>query len=258
MIFYFTGTGNSLYAAQFLSNKLDEPLVSIAAELNRGRPLNYSLSTDEKVGFVFPVYAWQAPYMMMDLIKAMKVNNYHNNYIFSVATCGDEEGYTTRILKKSLLRKGLKLSSGFSLIMPNNYMIGSYNLDSEAEVEKKLAAAEDRLTEISIAIKAKQDDLFDTIIGTQPFKKSYITNFFFKKYAMDTKKFYATDNCTACGLCAEMCNTKNIVVESKPVWGQNCVQCFACINRCPEEAIQYGNHTQAKGRYINPKCKFSV
>jgi len=258
MIFYFTGTGNSLYAAQFLSNELDEPLVSIAAELNSRKSLNYTLSTDEKVGFVYPVYAWQPPYMVIDLIKAMKINNYRNNYLFSVSTCGDEEGYTTRILKKSLLRKGLKLNSGFSLVMPNNYMIGSFNLDPAAKVEKKLAAAEDRLVKISLTIQAKQDNLFDTVIGSQAFKKSYITNFFFKKFAMNTKKFYATDNCTACGLCVEICNTKNIVLDSKPAWGHNCVQCFACINRCPEEAIEYGNHTQAKGRYINPKCKFPV
>ena len=86
MIFYFTGTGNSLYAAQFLSNKLDEPLVSIAAELNGRKSLNYTLSTDEKVGLVYPVYAWQPPYLVIDLIKAMKINNYRNNYLFSVST----------------------------------------------------------------------------------------------------------------------------------------------------------------------------
>ncbi len=256
MIFYFTGTGNSLYAAQHLNHELDEPLISIAAELNSGKSLEFGLSPDEKVGFVYPVYAWQPPYMVIDFVKALKLKNYRNNYLFSVSTCGDEEGYTTRVLNKSLSRKGLKLNSAFSLVMPNNYMIGSYNLDSEAEVEEKLADAEDRLAEISSAIKTKQDHLFDTVIGSQAFKKSYIINYFFKKYAMDTKKFYATDNCNACGLCSEICNTNNITVEGKPAWGNICVQCFACINRCPEAAIQYGNHTQTKGRYFNPKCKF--
>lgn len=36
MIFYFTGTGNSLYAAQYLSHELDGSLISIAVEINSG------------------------------------------------------------------------------------------------------------------------------------------------------------------------------------------------------------------------------
>jgi flavodoxin len=137
MIFYFTGTGNSLYAAQHLSHELDEPLISIAAVLNSGKPLEFGLSPDERVGFVYPVYAWQPPYMVIDFVKAIKLKNYRLNYLFSVSTCGDEEGYTTRVFNKSLRSKGLKLNSAFSLVMPNNYMLGSYNLDSEVEVDTR-------------------------------------------------------------------------------------------------------------------------
>lgn len=257
MIFYFTGTGNSLYAAQRLGRKLNEPLVSIADELNSAKPLTYDLAESEKVGFVFPVYAWQPPYMVIDFVKKITLNNYRNNYLFSLATCGDAEGFTTIIIKKALSRKGFKLQSGFTLAMPNNYMIG-YNLDSQATVDKKLARAEEHLTEISSIIARGQENIYKTIVGTRPFLKSYIINRFFKRYAMNTKKFHATDDCTACGLCAEICNTNNISVEGKPFWGNHCVQCFACINRCPESAIQYGNHTQAKGRYVNPNCQFPV
>lgn len=44
MIFYFTGTGNSLWVAKALSETLGEQLVSIADELHK-----------EKDGWVYPV-----------------------------------------------------------------------------------------------------------------------------------------------------------------------------------------------------------
>ena len=59
MIFYFTGTGNSLYAAQKLSDE-GEQIVSMVDAL-RSKAFHYTLSEGEKLGFVFPVYFYRCP-----------------------------------------------------------------------------------------------------------------------------------------------------------------------------------------------------
>ena len=46
------------------------------------------------------------------------------------------------------------------------------------------------------------------------------------------------------------CPTNNIVIQNgKPVWGNNCTHCMACICRCPAEAIEYGKKSVGKPRY---------
>lgn len=56
MIFYFSGTGNSAWVARQLAEGQNEELLSIAMEIDRNKA--YKLKEGEKVGFVFPVYAW--------------------------------------------------------------------------------------------------------------------------------------------------------------------------------------------------------
>ena len=53
MIFYFTGTGNSLWVAKALSEALGEQLVSIADELHKEKDgWGYPVRPDEKILFV--------------------------------------------------------------------------------------------------------------------------------------------------------------------------------------------------------------
>ena len=59
MIFYFTGTGNSLWVAKALSETLGEQLVSIADELHKEKDgWVYPVRLDEKILFVYPVHSW--------------------------------------------------------------------------------------------------------------------------------------------------------------------------------------------------------
>lgn len=257
MIFYFSGTGNSLEAAKKIGSYNDELLISVSKEINsKIGSSEYTLKDNEVIGFVFPVYAWAPPKMVLQFIEKLKINNYNNNYIFSVATCGENIGNTMKILDNCLNKKGMKLSSGFSLVMPNNYIIMG-NIDSKEVESKKLQCADEVLRNISRIVKEKTVGIFQIEKGFLPGILTSVINPLFNKYAMNTKKFNVNNKCTRCGICEKVCNSKTIRIKEKPEWGDTCTQCLACIHLCPVKAIEYGKNTQNKGRYKNPNISIS-
>jgi ferredoxin len=258
MIFYFSGTGNSLQAAKAAAEHNGEKLISIAADMNSHKSsFEYTLKDNEIIGFVFPIYAWAPPAAVMNFIRKLKLNNYNNNYTFSIVTCGENIGNTMKLLQSELKKRNLNLHSGFSLRMPNNYNILGYDVDAKELEKEKLTAAEETLKHINKIIEERQKGAFEVVKGAMPFVLTSVINPLFNKGGMDTKKFYSDDNCTGCSICEKVCNAQTIKVDKKPVWGKECTQCLACINLCPVKAIQYGKGTVKKGRYKNPNVKIS-
>jgi ferredoxin len=254
MIFYFSGTGNSLHAARVVSEAQSERLVSMAEELAKpGDALEYALAEGELLGFVYPIFAWAPPRIVLDFVRRMRVTG-RVGYAFAISTCGSEEGDSTRLLKKALARKGIGLDAAFTLQMPNSYIIG-YDADSRESEEGSLRAAEQSLKTINGALSERKPGVYRLIKGGSPRLKTAIVNPLFNRFAMRTDKFYATDACTRCGLCERICPIHTISLAGKPVWGKACTQCLACINRCPAHAIQYGEGTLKRGRYVHPDLR---
>lgn len=255
MIFYFSGTGNSLYAAKSIARHNSEELVSISAAVNSGDKFyEYSLKDNEIIGFIYPVYAWGPPGMVLEFIEKLKLNNYRDNYIFSVATCGDNIGNTMKVMEECLKKKGINLNSGFSIKMPNNYILMG-DVDSKELEKEKLFAADGTLKNINNAIEQRITGVFRVEKGFLPWLLTGFVNPMFNKFAIDTTKFYVNDNCTGCGICERVCNCNSIKVNERPQWGKRCTQCLACIHYCPAKAIQYGRGTEKKGRYTNPNIR---
>jgi NAD-dependent dihydropyrimidine dehydrogenase PreA subunit/flavodoxin len=254
MIFYFSGTGNSLSVAQKIADAQGEKLIAIAEECkNKDGLFEYQLQKNELVGFVFPVYAWAPPKMILDFIDGLRLIG-DKPLVFSVATCGDEEGDTTPILNRHLKKNGLSLDDGFTIRMPSNYVVG-YDVESLDVITDKLKAADQKIAEINELLKRRERGIFHTIPGRNAAVKSKMINGLFNRFARKTDKFYVTDACTACGLCEKICPVGSITVKGKVTWGKECTQCLACINRCPVQAIQYGKGTLTRGRYVNPVLK---
>lgn len=235
MIFYFSGTGNSRWAAQQLAARTDDRVQDIA--LLDTVP---DCTAEAQIGLVFPVYAWGAPEPVLKFAKALPAAR---AFSFAVATCGSEAGHA---LKK--LAKVFPLQSSYSLVMPNNYIIGA-DLDDEATARAKLDAAEKELAVIVQEVTARRP-VYRVTEGSMPVLKSSLVNFGFNRFARSTKAFYATDACNGCGRCAQNCPAGTIRLEAgKPVWGTACYQCLRCLHECPQQAIQYGKETETKGRY---------
>ena len=102
MIFYFSGTGNSAWVARQIAKAQQEELLAIAEEINKNK--EYALKDGEKVGFVFPVYAWGPPGIVLRFIRQLKMKN--PEYLFFV--CGLLPVWT------ALDRKSTRLNSSHS------------------------------------------------------------------------------------------------------------------------------------------------
>lgn len=235
MIFYFSGTGNSAWAARQLARLIGDEAYDITSlkelpDMDNARP----------IGFVFPVYAWGAPEIMARFVKKLPRPQV---FTFGVCTCGSDAGLAMKQLSKLY-----PLSSSYNLVMPNNYIIGS-DTDDEGEILRKLTAARAELDRISGEIQ-RRERVYRVHEGRLAGIKSSFVNYGFNRFARSAKPFFAEDSCNGCGLCVENCPAHAITLrEAKPVWAAQCYQYMRCINECPKQAIQYGKATAGRYRY---------
>lgn len=256
MIFYFSGTGNSKHVASVLATQLNEQLIEVGHALVHEQ-YRYALQADERLGFVFPIYSWGPPPVILELLNHLHLQGYGNgNHTFMVATCGDDTGCTVDIFKKHLHHKGIELQAAFSIQMPNNYVnMKGFDVDSDTLRNQKLQAAQARIMQVAQLI-AERRLMTDVVTGAWPWAKSHIVRPWFVRHAMSDKKFRVDSAlCTHCGACVRHCPLHNITLNARqePLWNGRCAMCLSCLHRCPARAIQYGNATQNKGRYYYAK-----
>ncbi|HPR55951.1 MAG TPA: EFR1 family ferrodoxin [Deltaproteobacteria bacterium] len=246
-IFYYTGTGNALWTARLIGEGIG------GADI-----ISMALCPDEKkvvegcvTGFVFPVYIWGVPAPVIRFIESLDVKR--TGYSFAAAVNGGQVSNTLVQLKGIMAGSGIALSAGFQIRMPSNYIPWGGPGPREEQL-RRFAQAREKISRIAGHIR-KQDvlpvekgPLWQRILFTAIYRMSFP-----KVPAMD-RPFRTDEKCNRCGICEKVCPAGNITLSGgKPVWNHRCDQCFACLQWCPQEAIQYGRKTPAYERYRHPE-----
>ena len=279
-IYYFSGTGNSLWVARKMQESCPEAeLIPITndlmieleeadsepnaesnseadseadseAESESDIGGNEKTSTSGKkepeiIGLVFPIYFFKPARIVMNFIQKMP----NADYVYAVATCGGNPGNTLTVVKNAMLKRGITLRAGYNIVLITNFVVLP-NIKSQKSVEKAFKKAEAKTQTIAVHIKnrALHFDKETPKVIQKPLS-ALAFNPIYRRIPTLDKYFKVSEACVSCGACRDVCPVQNITLNEKPIFHHQCEMCFSCINWCPKKAINWTAATKKSRRY---------
>lgn len=250
VIYYFTGTGNSLAVARDIASRLDAELIGIPAAVKAPQ----EIQKDACVGIVYPLYAGGLPNVVVRFLKSVSLRN--AGYVFFVATEGGKMGAPASQISRLSAAAGHTADACWWIQMPDNYIPLSAPPET-AEQKNMYDAARRKVAVIAESVKNREHHLESMSFAGKLFGFAYGP--FIKTLPASDRKFTISANCSECGVCAEVCPADNIRIgeHGNNVWLHQCEGCLACLHFCPEEAINIGKKTELRARYRHPSVSIA-
>jgi Pyruvate/2-oxoacid:ferredoxin oxidoreductase delta subunit len=245
VIFYYTGTGNSLWSARLLAERLGGAKL---LPMKGADP--FAAGAADAVGFVFPVHMWGIPGPVLDFLEKLALKA--GVYYFALAVNAGQVSRTLLQLRGVLAKRGVKLAAGFSIALPSNYIPWG-GPGTEIRRNTLFRQGREKINDAGAYIAERKSGALEKGPAWQRILFTAIYKMTFKQVKTMDKGFWCDERCNACAICVKVCPARNIVLAAgKPVWQHRCEQCLACIQWCPKESIQYGKKTPAYERYHHP------
>ena len=248
-IYYFTGTGNSLWAARVLAERLDAaPPVSMVGALRE----DDLAPAEDRIGLVTPVYMYRLPHLVVDFVKRLQTKA----PVFLVVTGGGDPGDLFVHAQELFGARGLDLAQGLYLTVQSNYLPFG-GAPEEDVLAERLAEASARLDDLAGVVQRgerrldRDHDRFRAWVHP-----GLLYRLGYKYISVSDKSYRVDDSCNGCGICAGVCPVDNIaMVQERPSWKNVCQQCMACMQWCPKVAIQVKEKTRGQRRYHHPEVR---
>lgn len=239
MILYYSSTGNSRHIALKLHEVFHGDLIDVC---DCGERVSFNLEDGETLFLVTFNCFWGVSNRLEAFLRKSEFRN--AGKIVVIMTCGGYLGGGDASVEKLFLEKGLPKPTVYSLVMVTNYSI-LHDVPPPDDQKKKLMHAERILRNI--------------LQGAQkPYHSGWLirrlTPVVHAQYeeARVTSPFTVDSTCTHCGLCAKNCPVHAIEMKGgKPFWKlPKCDICLRCLHHCPSKAINCGDSTRNRLRYL--------
>lgn len=224
IIFYFTGTGNSLYIARQLAGENAE-LLSIPQMVKRGK---YEFEADE-IGIVYPIYGARK----CDAVEIWdRISRKADNAFDYIST----------------------------IIMVDNWL-PNFDMNEQLKIDKHIP---ENLQKITADINSRQHWHEPVTEEERQQHQGFMQRSGLDPevgFLMKSEKFFTvTDACIDCGICTYVCPRGNYELTSRGVkTSGDCEFCFACIQNCPQKAIQFIKQEDGSfpdGTEKNPNARY--
>lgn len=252
VVLYFTGTGNCLYIARQLAGKEGE-ILSIPQLM---RKKQFEIEADE-IGLVYPIYGHMPPYMVREFIKKAQLKA---EYKFAVLTYGMRKCNAVEIWDGISRKAGNVFDYIGTIVMVDNWL-PNFDMNDQMKIDKHIPENLAKITsdlsnrrrwhEPVTQEEREQHEGFMSLSGLDP-----EVGFLMKA----DRSFRVTDDCIHCGICTYVCPRGNYQLTGQGVKMQgDCEFCFACIQNCPQRAIQFKKNedgTWPDGSEKNPNARY--
>lgn len=225
MVFYFTGTGNSLYIAK----QIEKNPISIPQVINKE---SQEFSADS-IGIVAPVYGHEVPQMVRNFLKNAV---FHTDYFYIILTYGNRHGGAAELAKNLCDACGIAVNYINVILMVDNWL-PNFDMNEQKKMDKKV---EEHLAVIRADIYARRNMIAEATEADRAVHQQFLD--YMSQMPSDAWQHLLriTDGCIGCKICEKVCPSASIrVIEEKAVHiPGNCQTCFACVHACPQKAIR--------------------
>ena len=227
MVFYFTGTGNSLYVAK----QLDQELYSIPQVIHEKELIFRS----DAIGIVCPIYGHEVPPMVKDFLERA---TFQTEYLYLVLTYGKLHGGAAELTEAMLETFGKKADYINTILMVDNFL-PAFDMEEQVRMapEKKI---EEQIAAVKADIEARKRWHQPATEADRQLHRDYLAGVAQVPQEVFSHFYTVTEGCIGCGICTRVCPAGCIHLEDQRAVHdlKNCQMCMACIHHCPQNAIR--------------------
>jgi len=257
LVCYMTGTGNSYRAAQWVGEAVRAQGTPVrVVPVQEGHPGPGAPAGGRSLlGLVNPTHGFTAPWPVIRF--ALRLPRGRGAHAFVLPTRAGlkigglytpgMEGTAGYLIALILLLKGYRVRGVMGLDMPSNWMSIHPGL-KPASVQGISARARRRAGGFigrilrggrSFPPGSLVQLLFGLVLAPVSAGYLLVGRFFLAKL------FFASERCNGCGVCAENCPSRAVVMRGRrnprPYWTFSCESCMRCMAYCPRNAVEAGH-----------------